>query len=261
MARKNGDLISGVLGPLVFRVMNGVQYVKPRCAPGKMKQTLETKRAANTFGMGSALGSKIRGTLKVQLQGVSNQGIKNRLSGRLAQILGSCRAPKSKRYNFDRDSFAGLDDFEFDARSTVAKLLGRPPVVVLAANKIKVQLPQLFIPSQVKFPYKGFQCKVNVSVSLLRLRDGLYKADANTQTMVCNKNMKKTDAHEFEFSVPNGCLCIVSLFLVYETAEGQGFKPINSKSFNPGCICKTFITEGDYYTGDEIFWKEMKKFP
>jgi len=261
MARKNGDLISGVLGPLVFRVINGVQYIKLKSAPGTMKQTVETKRAAKTFGMGSSLGSKIRGTLKEQLLGLSNPGIKNRLSGRLAQILGSCRVTKSKRYHFDRDSFTGLDHFEFDARSTVAKLLGRPPVVVLTENKITVQLPQLYIPSQLKFPYNGFQCKVNVSVSLFRLRDGLYKADANTQTMVCNKNMEKTDAHEFKFSVPNGCLCIVSLFLVYETAGGKGFKPINSKSFNPGCICKTFLTEGDYQAGDEIVWKEMKKFP
>jgi len=258
MARKNGEFISGVLGTMVFRVLKGKQYVKLRSAPGTMKQTAETKRTANTFGMGSTLGAKIRGTLKEHLLGLSNQGIKNRLNGRLVQILCSSRAPKSKHYQFDRDSFAGLDDFEFDATSTVAKLLGRQPAIVLAANTIKVQLPQLDIPSQLKFPFKGFQCKVTVSLSLLRLSDGLYQATADTQTLVCNKNMAKTDAHEFEFSVPNGCLCIVSLFLVYETASGKGFRPINSKSFNPGCICRTFVTEGDYQAGDEIVWKKMK---
>jgi hypothetical protein len=261
MARKKGDFLSGVLGPLVFRVVNGVQRVSQRPEPGTMKQTADTKRAANTFGMASSLGAKFRGTLKEQLLAFSNNGVKNRLNGRLMEILGSCRNPKSLMYQFAGDSFEGLEDFEYHTKSTVGKLLGRPPEISVDQGKIRFRLPELKIPIQLKFPYDSFRCKINVSVSLLRLRDGLYQALAETQTVVFNNHMKKTDPHEFEFEVPNGCLCIVSLFLVYETANRKGWKMINNKNFNPGCICKAIITDGEYQAGDGIIWKEMVKFP
>jgi len=261
MAKKNGNFISGVLGPLIFRVLNGVQHVGQRTSAGTIKHTDETKRSSGTFALGSSLSAKIRVTVKELLLGLSDSDAKNRLNGSLAHILANCRIPKSTNYQFDRDSFSGLQGYEFNARSPVSRLISAPLPVTLADGTVKLKLPRLEITGQLKFPYKAFQCKISVSVSLFRLRDGLYQDQAQTQTVAFNYHMQHTDPHEFKFAVPKACLCIVSLFLVYESAGRRGMKLINNRNFNPGIICAALMTEGKYEGGDGITWREMKKIP
>lgn len=260
MSRRKGDFIVGVLGRLVFRVVNGVQVISPRVPKGTMKQTEETKIAAKVFGMASSLSGKLRGTLKESLFGIVEPVAKNNLNGIIAQILKNCRDAETGLFEFKAESFSSLKNYEFHSSSGVGKLLGKAPTVKLRDGKMTCSLPIFDIPQHLKFPLKSFRCSINVSVSLFRLAEGLYESNAKTQTIVVNKDMPRTERHIFEFDVPAGCLCVLSLCLQYEKAERKGWKVINNKNFNPGRICAAMISSGTYQGGDDITWVEMKKF-
>ncbi|SDZ84868.1 hypothetical protein [Pedobacter hartonius] len=260
MARQNGKFISGVLGPLVYRVVNGKQIISTKTAPGTIKQTTDTKRSADTFGMGSSLGASIRKTLAGQLSGFYDIGMISRLNGKMAEILGTCRNPKSRLYQFETNSFSRLDDFEFNANSEATNLLSKAPTVVLRDGILTIMLPKLVILQHLKFPNRSYKCEISFNVSLFRLRDGLMKAFPDTQSFLITKNMKEVDPDEFIFAVPDGCLCVVSVFLNYLTAEKTGWKSINSKKFNPGCICAALISPGAYKDDGHIIWTKMTKF-
>jgi hypothetical protein len=260
MARQNGKFISGVVGPVVYSVRNGKQIVSVKAAPGAIRQTKNTKRSADTFGMGSSLGASIRKTLADQLFGLYDSGMINRLNGSMVEILGACRNPASGLYQFEMDSFSRLDEFEFNANSEVSNLLGRSPRVTLEDGIVSVLFHQSERLQYLKFPHRTFKCDININVSLFRLRDGLMKALPDTQSLVITKDMKEIGPYEFNFAVPDGCLCVVSTFLLYSTAEKTGWKSINNKKFNPGCICVALISPGTYKDEDNITWSKMTKF-
>jgi len=49
MATRKGNYLTGVLGPLVLRVVNGKQVVSTRVKKGKIKHTEATKKSNQTL--------------------------------------------------------------------------------------------------------------------------------------------------------------------------------------------------------------------
>lgn len=244
MAEQRGKFLRGVLGGQVFRVVNNKQQVSTKPLRGTVKQNKATKRASNTFGMASGLGSQIRSTVSTEVLQSGDGSLTNRLNTELIAVLNECRNPSTKLYQFAEDSFGRLKDFEYDVNNRVGQLMTARPQVTIADGQLVVSLPQLDVPSRFKFPRDSFQCNLQVLVSLFRLADGKFGKVPDLQQIEITKNKELLEGRDLVFSIPSGCLCVVSLFLNYSFAGKRGWEPI--KNFYPGCICGALINPGPY---------------
>jgi len=66
MAKLIGNLLSGSLGPYIFRIVKGKQIVSLKPASGTINQSVATKVASEVFGKASTLGRQVRKTLAFQ---------------------------------------------------------------------------------------------------------------------------------------------------------------------------------------------------
>lgn len=260
MASQNGKHLRGGLGPFVYRVINGKQFVYIKPAPGTMQQTPATVKAANTFGMASSLSSSIRQSLVKTINGFGDWEMKNRLVSAVLKTLIHCRDTSTRLYDFEQDSFDYLEGFDFNIKTTLPILLAAVPSAVLEADSLTVNIPQLLIPKQLKFPGSTFQCKMMVNVSFFRLADGLMAKEPDSQMIVVTKDQDQLQGQQLIFDMPQGCLCIVSVFLEYAVYRKDVMLVINNQKFNPGKIIKAFITPGTYQGNDNRIWLLMKQF-
>lgn len=260
MATHDGKFLRGVLGELIFKKVNGKQVVTKRIAPGTMKKTAGMKRSANTFGMASSLAAAIRSTFSVQINHFEDGTANSRLTGEICKILNNARDPGSLLYSFDRNSFKGLIGFEFNQLSKVKNLMTALPEVHLKDGILKVEIYEMLIPRELKFPAKSFQCKLSVCVSLFRLKDGLVTKLPEVKTAEIAMNKDRLPWQEFQFEVPAGCLCLTSIFLEYAAVGKNGWEVLNNYRLNPGCICDAVITPGNYQNQGKRTWVDMVSF-
>jgi len=182
-----------------------------------------------------------------------------RLTSVLTDILGVCRNKDTMKYHFETDSFSALEGFNLNVNSKLNRMLLNMPVLKLEGNALQLVLPEFQIPQTLKFPGKSFRCVMTAAFSLFRLRDGYMHPRPELQVLEVNKTMAKVGAHEFNFSIPDGCLCIVTLSLDYFRGGSGGWKSINSTRFSPACICGAFVTPGTY-NGTQKRWIKMQEF-
>ncbi|CAM4425498.1 hypothetical protein SAMN06265348_12143 [Pedobacter westerhofensis] len=260
MAKLIGNLLSGSLGPYVFRIVNGKQIVSRKEAPGTRKQTLATKAASRLFGDAANLGTQVRKTLAAQYPDLFDRIASNKISGHLFKALSTCKYPQTGHFEFGEDSFALMERLEFNPGSPVSSMMAKIPHVGLMKNYLVVFLSELVIPREFKFPKKSIRCEIVVAVSLFRLREGLMVELAEHQSIVIEKDQVIVKPYEFKFEVPAGCLCLVTVFLNYSTVNKNGWLLIKDNDFSPGCICGAIVTPGKYQGNDQRIWKKMIKF-
>ena len=260
MAKSKGNMLSGAFGPYVFRIVNGKQIVCQREAPGTRKHAAASIRTSQGFGRGSLLGKQLRKTLDAQYNGLFSQASSNAIVGGLNTSLVDSRNSVKDVYRFHRDSFKILAGLEFNLRSKVRRLVTALPVAKLKKNVLSVIFSKLEVPDHFKFPFDSFTCEIVVALSLFRLRDGLMVDNAETQTMLVNKSAGIVGPRKFEFDVPPGCLCVVSIFLNYATAYKGGWKIFKDHKFSPGYICDAVVTPGKYQNSDDRIWRPCIKF-
>ncbi|HEY0175608.1 MAG TPA: hypothetical protein VGC08_04470 [Pedobacter sp.] len=258
---RKGNYLKGVLGPLVFRKVNGRQEIVTKPVPGQMKQTKATKRASGTFGLSSKLGARIRDAVRGQLTNFQDSRMNVRLVGELNSILQGCRDSETRSFDFSEQTFSRLAGFEFNTDSKVRNLMLQFPEVKADQKILSVHVPPLSIPGKFKFPQKSFFCGLNISVSLFRLKDGKMAVAAKSQHMEIYRYPELSAAAEFKFDLPEGCLCITTISLKYAVAEEGGRRFINNKRFNPVCILGALFTTGTYGEPDDNQWTGMVKFP
>lgn len=260
MARRKGKFIRGVIGPVKFYVRKNKQIISNRTAKGTVKHSENSKKAQHTFGMSTHLGSKIREAQQTNLNGFSDGEMGNRFNRELIQILNQSRNPETRAYDFEADSFSRLVGFEFNDDSKLGRLMAKLPSVDFKEGVLSIQLPKLKIPTMFKFPFQSFRCRITLSVTLLRLKEGFITMDPKNQSVEITKDKATLSSQTVEFNVPDGCLCLAGVFLEYFTANRNDWRLINGKGFNPGSICGALITSGVYKEEDGHLWTEMMKF-
>ena len=260
MARKEGNFLRGALGPFIFRVVRGKQLVSTRPARGTIKQTKATKTSSQTFGMASSLAAQIRKTFEINVGTNFDPTVNERLTGVIRKILGLCRDAVTKHYEFRKNSFIDLKGFDFNINSKMESQMALMPRVTVKDGQMKVVTEELAIPRQLNFPLDSFRCQLIVSMSLLRLRDGLVLGKSESQSLDVTRHTKTLAAHTFSFNVPTGCLCIATLSLRYSIAGKSGWKAITNTEFNPSCICGALITPGTYQQDERTRWEDMVRF-
>jgi hypothetical protein len=259
MAQEKNRMFSGVYGNAVLKVRRGKQIAVSRMAKGTMKQTEATKQCSSTFGVVSKLSATIRSVITPQINGFHDGEMCARMNGELVHILRAAKDPESQHYHFSEGSFARLNGFELNIGSKFSKMMFERPMVQLREGKIKVSLPALQIPVTFKFPVKSDYCKITLSLSLLRFKEGLMFPLPETQITSFHKTDKFMPAQDFDFKVPNNCLCILSIFLDYYKFATTGYELINSKKFNPASICAAIVTPDDVYDPQKQYWLNMVK--
>lgn len=259
MAKKNGKFLRGVLGSLVFRVVNGKQIVTIRPPKGSIKQSEATKKASQTFGMASSFAAQILRGLKVALVEPGDTRVRNKMNSAIAVILKNCRDPETGKYHFDDQSFTPLDNFELNTRSKVQDLVIGMPSVMYKDGVLRLSLIDLKIPAMLKFPHDSFKCKITFCMLMYRLSEGLAVLNPEMQELVVTKDRKSTEAQDFIFKIPEGCFCLVTMTLQYAVAMKSGWQIINTKHFNPARICATVFAPGTYQPVPGQLWTEMVK--
>lgn len=260
MATQEGKFLKGVLGGLVFKIVNGKQVISTRIASGTMKQNAAMKRSSDTFGMAASLSAAIRNGLSVQINRFHDGTAVSRLTGEIFKILGNSRNPESLLYSFKTDNFKNLIGFEFNQFSRVKDRVAVLPAVNLTDGILNVKIHKLSIPRELKFATGSFRCQLSVCVSLFRLKDGLATELPDVKTVVITRDKDRLVEQEFQFEVPDGCLCIASLFMEYTAAGKNGWEVLNHKKLNPGCICTAVVRPGNYQKQDKRTWLDMVSF-
>lgn len=258
MAVMNGKFICGAVGPVIFRKVGTRQIVSAKGNTGR-RQTANTKKAANTFGMATSLSVQIIEAYAPITDELNDNKLFNRLNKELIPILNRCRDKETRKFNFDEDSFDKLPGIEFNINSLLGDSLLVKPKITINNEVLNVSLPKFDIKSVLKFPYGSYGCELTFGVMLFRLKDGMKLDNLEYQSIMTNKSADTLEAQDFKFPVPAGCLCIVTLFLKYFTPYMDFLRIVNTKKFSPAAICGSFITPGDFIDNGEYKWCQMDK--
>ena len=247
MGKFDGKNLKGLIGKIVVRKGKKAQIVQS--APKNIKQTKETKKAANTFGRGSAVAGVLRRELNSLFEDHYDGGMINRLTTSLAAILRQCHDPKTEEFSFQQDSFERLAGFEFNNKSSLVNSLWVKPEMTYHANLLTISIPEIKIPAQLKFPTKANVCDFNLVVSQIALDKGLDKGKAHyplSQIIEISRSQELIPAQEFTFEIASGVLCVAGIGLNYFKLNNNIKTVINSKTFNPSGIIGALITEGTF---------------
>jgi uncharacterized protein (DUF736 family) len=260
MARMEGKFIVGVIGEYVYRMQNGVQIVSRRLKKNEMKQSEETKKHGNTFGLASKLTAGLRKTLMAQIGQMSQAEMRNRLNGVAVSVLSDCRNRGTQHYEFDEDSFRRFEGFEFNATAPLKNKLLNLPQVDLSQGRLTITFEGLAEPNKLKF--KGpntVRCVLTTCLSLFKLRAGKMLNLAQAQTLELFKNSLPESAQQIEFTVPEGCFYTVTLFIEYFTASRIGWVPLKTSEPAVGRILSAALAPGEEQDDKSVKWVKSAK--
>ena len=248
--------IRGLVGDSVFKKVGKTQIVQGK-SKKKIRQTVATKKAAGIFGKASNLASDIR-VLLSQTIGEHDSMAISRFTGENALILNSALIRESQTFDFSNAVFDKLNGFEFNIDSPVRRLLFAQPTVTITSDAIKIALPEMHIPKDLKFPTEGNNCILAFQVALFDLENYRCRKQ-ETQSIEIRYEYKPltVPATEFNFDTQAGCLCVITVTLRYYTKTFAGNLGINSKSFNPAAILKAFMIPGTVNPDATDGWREM----
>jgi hypothetical protein len=254
-----GKFIVGPVGPVNFRVLNGKNIVSAKVAKGTMKQTKATKSVGTNFGVANRLSSQMMQCLTRPLSGYQDNKMFSRLSTRMNQLLYDARNLTTGGYNLDIDSFSALADFDFNTKSPLKLSLKSAPVISLMNGLLRVQLNDLDNPKKIKHPIHSKSCEIVVSLSLFRLKEALTIPHAEFQRLKLRRDQTAISTHEFNFAVPDGCLCIVAIHMYFYSHTDNYLSILNNKKFSPGSICTAYYIPGEYADTDGRKWFDISR--
>jgi len=254
MAKAKGKFFKGTVGPVVFKELNDQQVVCSKPAPGRMKQTEATKKAAGVFGMSSKLHNLIKESFIRDLAEFHDKSFQTRLIKELNPILNQCRDADNGKYHFGEDSFKNLMNFEFNINSKLNDRLPIKPRINHEHTTLAVQFPNWETPGRLRFKKGEEYAMMTVSVALFRLKDGLQIKMPLRQTIRLDKDIDDhLNGRELLFDVPEDCLCVVSMFLKYYNE----YRLLNHKDMSPAAVIDAVVTTDIYQGTDDYQWTSM----
>jgi len=255
MANYNGKYFKGPVGPMIFKQGKKGQIITSRPSPGTVKQTEETKKASDTFGMASILSVEVKNSFERELMNFQDKTMYIRLVKQVSEVMYRCRNPETRRYHFDHDSFHGLAGFDFNINSPAVKWLGTMPHVNYTNGMLGLLFPDDQKSKKLKFVKGSSYCDMTVAVTVISLADGLRSRYPLLQEQRFDKETNpELNGKRFDFKVPDGCLCVVSIFLKF-----YNFKNLqNTKTFSPAFICDAIITDGIDIPMKDPNWMDLR---
>jgi hypothetical protein len=214
---------------------------------------------AGLFGKGSALAAEIRRSLYLVIHENGDGTMVSRLTAEMAAIVRHCYQPETETFLFETDSFKSLTGFEFNLKSPFRKNLWLDLESKLSENTLTVTLPQSKIPEELKFLVRTNLCRITVCITLIDLKEGLKQKLPNFQTLDVTSDQHMLEKHDFEFAVPEGCLCVAGIGLNYYSVSKGITVDKRTRDFNPAAICAAFVNAGTFHTEEPLKWSFYDK--
>lgn len=245
MGKFDGKQITGLIGKLVFKRGKDGKTTIIKTQSEEVKQTEGTKEASSVFGKASALAKTIRDDLSALHLHHYDGAMVNRFNTLNREILDHCYDKGTKTFTFKPNSFDRLKGFEFNTKSPLARTLWVNPTVNLQANQLQLDLPEIMISENLKFPISATTCEIRVLFTQIILDQALHSPNIY-QSITVEKKQETIPAQSFTFEVPDGCLCVIGMSLYFLEKQRVLVKPVNDKVFNPAAICGAFLTPGTF---------------
>lgn len=255
MARIIGKFIRGMAGDLTFRKVNGKQVVQGKSKKEQIDMTAATYNAAYIFGRASTLACYIRAAAD-PIIGFNDGGMVSRFTGECNQILQQAATADDNVFDYSQHLFNRLNGFEFNIGSPVKNYLFAQPIVTLSEQNVTIDLPEIKIPKELKFPENAQYCMVAFSVSLFDLNSNKYISN-EIKSFEVEWNLKAFSfpAQQLVFDGSPGCLCVIALALYYSERTFAGKAVLNNKNLSPSAILKA-----DFCPGETVLkkgWQDM----
>ncbi|TDQ11551.1 hypothetical protein [Pedobacter metabolipauper] len=239
-----GKFLKGLVGDLIFRVVGKRQQVSRKHVKKTKKRKLGKGTVVNNgiFGMASGLACSIRDNFNQIITEFYDGGMIYTLNADVYKIIKQARDEKTKTYNFTEDSFKRLIGFEFNNASPLKDLLLASINVEQYNNIIRISLPELKIPKDLKMTLNSSYFSINIGVCLFDLENCVSK-----RTLVSTKQpkgVKIIPAQSWEFDTHPGCLCVTVMNIqsVIETFSGNFLQ--NNERNHPAAIVSAIFTSG-----------------
>jgi hypothetical protein len=259
MARVEGKFLKGSIGNYVHRELNGQQIVQAAPRTLKSHRTVGTVQAATTFGHASKLASELRWGLVHICGNFYNGTMIYRLNAEVLRCLNRVKDPETQLYHFKADSFQSLAGFEFNADTMVKQYLFARPLITLEGASLQVEIPEMKIPVELKFPIDRPKCcRMIIEVTMIDLVNGHVKK-GSPKLIEIPYHYKPTmvAGQAVQFDVVPGCLCVIGISLQIVESTFAGESVINNKTFNPAAILSAVIAEGATDPEATKKWREM----
>ncbi|RZK81787.1 MAG: hypothetical protein EOO92_04095 [Pedobacter sp.] len=258
MARVEGKFLKGVVANVVLKKHRGEQIIQSKPHLPKSRMTKPSLKSAGFFGVASNFAASIRTSLSEIISSKPEGTLNYRLNSQIVDCLKMARNNQTEVLEFEEDSFSSLAGFEINDDSPVRKSLFMQPKVFISGNFLQIQVPDVNIPGDIKFPKDATLCKFVMCVTMFDLKNGKW----TTLPMQLLDIPESYDpivvpAQDFTFDIQPGCLCITTISLQYFESTFVGMVGLNSKTFNPAAILNAHITSGEPDLEAEKNWSEM----
>ncbi|RZK42792.1 MAG: hypothetical protein EOO90_05565 [Pedobacter sp.] len=258
MAKHDGKFIRGKVNGMVFRVYRDDQIVQsePRKKKKKSNQTVRTKKAASIFGKASKLGGEIRNGLYHLSNSLYDGTMIFRLNAEILHSLNSVRNAETNTFDLKTDTFRSLIGFELNINSLLKNSLLVNPEITQDGSILKVEIPELKIPTDLKFPEDRLdRCRLVVMTCMIDLSNRKTKSlQPEIMDIPYSHKLNLMPGRTFEFDLAPGCLCVTAISLKFLKSTFAGDVIVNNKEFNPTAIVHSIITEGINDTSDYTQW-------
>ncbi|WP_298155529.1 hypothetical protein [Flavobacterium sp.] len=245
MARINAKgLLSGSVGPVAFRVVNGKAIAASKPGKGNVKQTTATKQSASEFGMALAAAKKIRMGLSDVFGAYADAGMHRRFGTKIYEVLRSCHSkPAGTRTIADGDLNL-LQGFDFNSNSPFGQhCLLQPDITMTEAGAIHIALPPTI--GWEAFPQKGKAAGGDLCIEVVAF-DPVHWTIATRSAFVSAVAFDGTDTAASQHTTPpleKGLLVFVTATLVYKRHHAAlGTLTLNHKSLHPSAVLAVFLT-------------------
>jgi hypothetical protein len=256
MAKLKGKIIKGQVNNMVYREYRGEQIIQSSPKIKKKNRTDGTKKAAKVFGKATKLAAEIRLGLDNTTIRLYDGRMIYRLCKEVLHCLNSVKDSETQTFNLKEDSFRSLVGFEFNIDSPFKSNLLVSPTITVLGSTLKVSIPDLNVPIELKFPDNRIHhCRIMIENTLIDFANRISYSPLPQLLTIPNAYKPTVVAGQtVEFEVAPGCLCITAITLQYINPSFAGDVILNTKAFNPAAIVHAFIAEGTAEPGGKDDW-------
>ena len=230
--------LSGAVGPVYFRVLNGQGIVQAKPGRGKVKQAQATKRNASDFGVASSTAKKIRLAVGSLLKLQTDPMHYRRLTAKVHEaMLTGNDSPKGSR------TLAGgtpkvLEGFQWNDRVNFGKSCLLAPVISLAtSNRITVDIANTAVREALAMPRLAAMGELFYVVVVLDTAQWSAQSVDIFKIPVAATATSLPAQQFMTEPIPQGSLVLVIAALQYFSAHSaMGAAPLETKTGFPAEI-------------------------
>lgn len=229
-------ILSGLVGNLVFRNLDGQQVVQSR--PATIKQTKATKESASEFRQCSRWAKHLRMALNPLLTDETDSYMYRRWTGAVYQsLLSNTHLPKGQRTPFNC-AMKDLEGFDFNTHSLFKDyFLSDIEVTLNTQGVVTIKVPEFDPKIQVVFPEKVTNADLVVYVYSTNLEYNQPLTDARFRLPIALNTSLVPETLWNTSALPSGqWVIVVAKLFYYSVNPFTERKYHNSKKMSPAMV-------------------------